>query len=253
MSGAAPSGWPRFAPRGPRCRDSLKELPQGALRTRPHKSVTICTSTVRSRSGAAKVWDFLTDPKVRARAGSSSRRARKKFRATTSVGFGAVKVELRQRRRVGRDGPASNARDEGARHRAGLGVDATTSMTLTDGQDGATDLAWSADIQVVGTVASMAARADGRRDEKLRRRSSTGARGDRERRVDHYAAALASIDSAAEREARMQYPVSITVNGVRAETSCRGAAPPGPLLRETLGLTGTNIGCDTSQCGSCTV
>ena len=25
------------------------------------------------------------------------------------------------------------------------------------------------------------------------------------------------------------------------------------LLRETLGLTGTNIGCDTSQCGACTV
>ena len=25
------------------------------------------------------------------------------------------------------------------------------------------------------------------------------------------------------------------------------------LLRENLGLTGTNIGCDTSQCGSCTV
>jgi carbon-monoxide dehydrogenase small subunit len=24
-------------------------------------------------------------------------------------------------------------------------------------------------------------------------------------------------------------------------------------LRETLGLTGTNIGCDTSQCGACTV
>ena len=24
-------------------------------------------------------------------------------------------------------------------------------------------------------------------------------------------------------------------------------------LRETLGLTGTNVGCDTSQCGSCTV
>jgi len=46
-------------------------------------------------------------------------------------------------------------------------VDATTSMTLTDGQDGATDLAWSADIQVVGTVASMAARLMGGVTKKL--------------------------------------------------------------------------------------
>src|SRR3974390_2251051 len=34
-------------------------------------------------------------------------------------------------------------------------------------------------------------------------------------------------------------------------------APPAALLvdvlRTTLGLTGTNVGCDTSQCGACTV
>ena len=38
---------------------------------------------------------------------------------------------------------------------------------LTDGQGGATDLAWSADIQVVGTVASMAARLMGGVTKKL--------------------------------------------------------------------------------------
>jgi carbon-monoxide dehydrogenase small subunit len=47
--------------------------------------------------------------------------------------------------------------------------------------------------------------------------------------------------------------VSITVNGV-AHT--HEVAPRVLLvhhLRETLGLTGTNVGCDTSQCGACTV
>ena len=47
--------------------------------------------------------------------------------------------------------------------------------------------------------------------------------------------------------------VSLTVNGKARE----GDAEPRTLLvyflREQLGLTGTNVGCDTSTCGSCTV
>jgi aerobic carbon-monoxide dehydrogenase small subunit len=47
--------------------------------------------------------------------------------------------------------------------------------------------------------------------------------------------------------------VSMTVNGTPAE----GAAEPRDLLvnflRDSLGLTGTHVGCDTSQCGACTV
>ena len=49
----------------------------------------------------------------------------------------------------------------------GSGVDATTSMTLTDGQAGATDLAWQADVNVVGTIASLAARLMGGVTKKL--------------------------------------------------------------------------------------
>jgi carbon monoxide dehydrogenase subunit G len=40
-------------------------------------------------------------------------------------------------------------------------------MTLTDGQNGGTNLAWAADIHVVGTVASMAARLMGGVTKKL--------------------------------------------------------------------------------------
>ncbi len=51
----------------------------------------------------------------------------------------------------------------------------------------------------------------------------------------------------------MKLPVSIAVNGT--ETS--GEVEPRLLLvhyiRDVLGLTGTNVGCDTSQCGSCTI
>jgi carbon-monoxide dehydrogenase small subunit len=51
----------------------------------------------------------------------------------------------------------------------------------------------------------------------------------------------------------MQYPVSITVNGVPRQDRVDARLLLVHYLRETLGLTGTNIGCDTSQCGSCTV
>jgi aerobic carbon-monoxide dehydrogenase small subunit len=51
----------------------------------------------------------------------------------------------------------------------------------------------------------------------------------------------------------MAYPISITVNGKTYEREVEPRLLLVHFLRDTLGLTGTNIGCDTSQCGSCTV
>jgi carbon-monoxide dehydrogenase small subunit len=51
----------------------------------------------------------------------------------------------------------------------------------------------------------------------------------------------------------MQYPVSVTVNGAKQKHDVDARLLLVHYLRETLGLTGTNVGCDTSQCGSCTV
>ncbi len=51
----------------------------------------------------------------------------------------------------------------------------------------------------------------------------------------------------------MPREITVTVNGTR---HTRGVEPSLLLvefLRETLGLTGTHVGCDTSQCGACTV
>ena len=51
----------------------------------------------------------------------------------------------------------------------------------------------------------------------------------------------------------MDISVSLTVNGkaVSAELDPRTLLVQ--LLRERLGLTGTHVGCDTGQCGACTV
>ncbi len=47
--------------------------------------------------------------------------------------------------------------------------------------------------------------------------------------------------------------VSVTVNGTATSADVEPRTLLVHYLRDTLGLTGTNIGCDTSQCGSCTV
>src|ERR671935_291854 len=47
--------------------------------------------------------------------------------------------------------------------------------------------------------------------------------------------------------------VGISVNGERRESDVEPRLLLVHYLRDSLGLTGTNIGCDTSNCGACTV
>jgi carbon-monoxide dehydrogenase small subunit len=47
--------------------------------------------------------------------------------------------------------------------------------------------------------------------------------------------------------------VDLTINGKAVSVDVEDRALLVHLLRENLNLTGTHIGCDTSQCGACTV
>ncbi len=47
--------------------------------------------------------------------------------------------------------------------------------------------------------------------------------------------------------------VSLTVNGTHHTAEIEGRTLLVELIRETLHLTGTHVGCDTSQCGACVV
>ena len=128
--------------------------------------------TVSIQAPRAKVWDYLTDPEKVSKSAPGLESLEivepgKKFRATTSIGFGSVKVRfVNDVEWVDLD-PPNRAQMKAHGTAPGSGVDATTSMTLTDGQDGATDLAWMADVNVVGTIASLAARLMGGVTKKL--------------------------------------------------------------------------------------
>jgi carbon-monoxide dehydrogenase small subunit len=51
----------------------------------------------------------------------------------------------------------------------------------------------------------------------------------------------------------MKHKVSVTINGKQREDEVEPRLLLVHYLRDVAGLTGTHIGCDTSQCGACTV
>jgi carbon-monoxide dehydrogenase small subunit len=48
-------------------------------------------------------------------------------------------------------------------------------------------------------------------------------------------------------------PIKVIVNGVRHEAKVEPRTLLVYFLRDHLSLTGTHVGCDTSQCGACTI
>ncbi len=51
----------------------------------------------------------------------------------------------------------------------------------------------------------------------------------------------------------MSYEIIVTVNGTEYTDSVEPRLLLADYLRDTLGLTGTHIGCDTTSCGACTI
>ena len=51
----------------------------------------------------------------------------------------------------------------------------------------------------------------------------------------------------------MKLPVKTTINGQNYSHEVEPRLLLVHYIRETVGLTGTHVGCDTSQCGACTI
>ena len=51
----------------------------------------------------------------------------------------------------------------------------------------------------------------------------------------------------------MKRPITLKINGVARTVDVEPRALLAHVLRDDLNLTGTHIGCDTTQCGACTI
>jgi aerobic carbon-monoxide dehydrogenase small subunit len=60
-------------------------------------------------------------------------------------------------------------------------------------------------------------------------------------------------ETTAEATASAVHPLTVTVNGVERSVEVEPRLLLVHFLRQTLGLTGTHVGCDTTSCGACTV
>jgi carbon monoxide dehydrogenase subunit G len=110
-----------------------------------------------------RVWAFLTDPEAVSQCAPGLEELDvvepgKKFRVVSAVGFGTVKVRFASDVEWTELSPPDRAGMKAHGTAPGSAVDATSSMVLSDGASGATDLAWAADVTVVGAIASLAAR-----------------------------------------------------------------------------------------------
>lgn len=119
--------------------------------------------TLTVKAPRERVFAFLTDPQAVSRCAPGLESLeiltpKQRFRAVASVGLGAVKATFVNEVEWLDLVAPSRASMKVHGTAPGSAMDATTSMVLSDGPGGTTDLQWTADVNVAGTVASLAAR-----------------------------------------------------------------------------------------------
>lgn len=109
------------------------------------------------------VWEFLTDPTKVAQCAPGVETVTvleggRKFQAVAGIGFGSVKVKFSGDAEFVEMDPPARARITAHGNAPGSAADVVSEMSLADLPEGATELKWSAEITIVGQIASLAAR-----------------------------------------------------------------------------------------------
>src|SRR5690349_20275364 len=118
---------------------------------------------VTIRAPRKKVWDFMTDPEQIGQCAPGVEKIEviepmKKYRGTVSIGFGAVKARFSGDVDILELDEPNRAKLKAHGSATGSVADAVSEMSLSDGPDGSTLVHWTADVNVSGQLASLAAR-----------------------------------------------------------------------------------------------
>ena len=118
---------------------------------------------VNIRASRAAVWQYLTDPHKVSECAPGVESVEvieegKKFKATAAIGFGTVKAKFNGNAEFVELEAPNRAKIKGHGNAPGSAVDVTSEMFLSDGPNGSTEMKWTADVVVLGQLASLAAR-----------------------------------------------------------------------------------------------
>jgi len=110
-----------------------------------------------------KVWAFITDPEAVAACAPGVEGMEiivpgEKFKAIASIGLGNLKVRFNADVEFTELDKPNKAAMKAHGRAPGSATDVLAEMLLSDGADNTTDLAWTAEINVLGTIASLASR-----------------------------------------------------------------------------------------------
>lgn len=119
-----------------------------------------------------RVWDFLTDPQAVSQCAPGLESLEviepdRKFRAVASLGLGSIKTRFTLDVEWLEQTKPERARARAHGKASGSTADVEAEMILNEAGEAATELVWSAEIQILGTIASLASRMMGGVTQKL--------------------------------------------------------------------------------------
>jgi len=128
--------------------------------------------TININAPREVVWALLMDPyKVgQCMPGVESVEVQdgdRKFRAVAAIGFGTVRARFKGDAEFVEVEEPNWATLKAHGNAPGSAMDVVSLMVLSDAEDGTTEMQWSADITVLGSLASLAARLMGSITQKL--------------------------------------------------------------------------------------
>ena len=118
---------------------------------------------VAIRAPRKRVWDFMTDPNQIGQCAPGVEKIEeieplKRYRGVVSVGLGSVKARFNGEVEIVELDEPNRAKLRAHGTATGSAADAVSELSLSDGPDGATMVHWTADVNVSGQLASLAAR-----------------------------------------------------------------------------------------------